>query len=109
MSDMTGERVFTLFNVLLLQLAGLGVLLFWAMGVVFLFTGTGGQFNHLELMGLKRTLYLAYPVALLAFSGLAWLLFYLRRDLLAVLTISAPVGLVVLYYFFMIFPTGARV
>ena len=106
---MTGDRVFALFNVLALQVAGLGVLLFWAMGVVYFFTGTGGQFNEIAFSGLGKTLYYLYPVALVVFSLIGWLFFWIRRDLLAVLALSAPVGLVALYYFFLIFPVGSRV
>lgn len=106
---MTGERVFTLFNALALQIAGLGVLLFWTMGAIFLITGSGGQINHMAFSSLGRTLFFLYPVALAIFSLLGWFLFYIRRDLLAVMTLSAPVGLVVLYYLFVVFPVGARV
>ena len=106
---MTGDRVFALFNVLALQIAGLGVLLFWSIGAVFFITGQGGQFNHMEFSNIGRTLFFLYPVALAIFSLLGWFLFYIRRDLLAIMMLSAPVGLVVLYYLAVVFPTGARV
>jgi len=107
--DMTGDRVFSLLNALLLQVAGLGVLVFWAMGAVLLITGNGGQINDVYLASIGRTFYFLYPVALVVFSVVGWLFFWLRRDLLAMLTLSAPVGLVVLYYLVLIFPVGARV
>ena len=106
---MTGDRVFALFNVLALQVAGLGVLLFWTMGAVFLITGEGGQINHMAFSNFGRTLFFLYPVALAIFSLLGWFLFYIRRDLLAIMMLSAPVGFVVLYYLVVVFPVGARV
>ena len=105
---MTGDRVLSLFSSLALQVAGLGVLVFWAMGAILLVTGNGGQIINIYVTGFWRALYFFYPVALVVFSLAGWLLFYLRRDLLAILTLSAPVGLVVLYYFILIFPSGHR-
>ncbi len=105
---MTGDRVLALFSSLALQVAGLGVLVFWVMGALFLLTGNGGQIVDIYLTGFWRNLYFLYPVALVVFSLAGWFLFYLKRDLLAILTFSAPVGLVVLYYLILIFPSGAR-
>ncbi len=99
---MTGERVLSLLGVLLLQVAGLGFLLFWAMGAVLLITGNGGQINELNLSGLGRIYYFLYPVFLLVFSIAGWLFFWLRRDLLANLSLSAPLGLMALLYFILI-------
>ncbi len=105
---MTGDRVLALFSSLALQVAGLGVLLFWAMGLIALLNGNGGQIVDIYLTGFWRALYFFYPAALVLFSAAGWLLFYMRRDLLAILTLSAPVGLVVLYYLVLIFPSGSR-
>ena len=105
---MTGDRVLALFSSLALQVAGLGVLVFWVMGVVFLITGNGGQIVDIYLTGFWRTLYFLYPVALVVFSSAGWFLFYTRRDLLAILTLAAPVGLVVIYYLILILPSGSR-
>ena len=106
---MTGDRVLALFSVLALQVAGLFVLVFWVMGAVFLITGNGGQIVDIYLTGFWRNLYFFYPVALVIFSAVGWLFFYLRRDLLAMLTLAVPVGLVVLYYLILILPNGSRV
>lgn len=108
-NDVTENRVLSLLGVLALQGAGLFVLVFWAMGAVLLWTGNGGQINDIYLAGIGRTFYFLYPVALAIFSVVGWLFFWLRRDLLAMLTLSVPAGLVVLYYFILIFPVGARV
>lgn len=102
MDGMTGERVLGLLGVLLTQVAGLGLLVFWAMGAVLLLTNNGGQITELELTGLERAFYLLYPVFLVVFSALGWLLFWVRRDLLANLTMAAPVGLMVLFYLYLI-------
>lgn len=99
---MTGERVLGLLGVLLTQVAGLGLLVFWAMGAVLLLTNNGGQLTELGLSGLARTFYLLYPVFLVVFSALGWLLFWLRRDLLANMAMAAPVGLMVLFYLYLI-------
>lgn len=95
---MTGERVLSLFNALMLQVLGLGVLLFWSMGAVLLVTQNGGQINELNLAGFGRTFYWLYPLFLAVFSLIGWALFWVRRDLLAALSFSAPLGLMLLFY-----------
>jgi hypothetical protein len=99
---MTGERILSLFSALLLQLLGLGLLLFWAMGAVMLVTQDGGQPAFLTLAGLERTFYWLYPVFLLVFSAVGWLLFWGRRDLLANATLSAPLGLMAAFYLYLV-------
>lgn len=100
---MTGDRVLSLFTALALQLAGFGLLLFWTMGAVLLLTRNGGQFVELNLSGWTLTYYWLYPAFLLVFSLVGWLFFWKRQDLLATAALSAPVGLMLLYYLFLAF------
>lgn len=99
---MTGDRVLSLLSALLLQVAGLGLLLFWTIGAVLLLTGNGGQINDLALTGFGRTFYWLYPVFLIVFSLVGWFFFWVKRDLLASLTFSAPLGLMMLFYLVLI-------
>ncbi len=99
LKNLSGDRVFSLFNLLLLQIAGLGVTLFWAFGIFLLLTKNGGQVQDV-VVGPLRSLFYLYPVALVIFSLIGWLAFWRKRDLFALAMMSAPVGLVVLYYLF---------
>jgi hypothetical protein len=99
LKNLPGDRVFSLFNLLLLQVAGLGVTLFWAFGLFLLLTKNGGQIQDVAT-GPLRSLFYLYPLALVVFSLIGWLAFIRKRDLFALAMMSAPVGLVVLYYLF---------
>jgi hypothetical protein len=50
------------------------------------------------VVGSGRSLFYLYPLALVVFSLIGWLAFMRRRDLFALAMMSAPVGLVVVYY-----------
>ena len=97
LKNLPGERVLSLFSLLLLQVAGLGVTLFWAFGLFLLLSKNGGQIQDV-VTGSGRSLFYLYPLALIIFSLIGWLAFIRRRDLFALSMMSAPVGLVVLYY-----------
>jgi hypothetical protein len=99
LKNLPGPRVFALFNLLLLQVGGLGVTLFWAFGLFLLLTKNGGQVQDV-ITGTGRSLFYLYPVALVVFSLIGWLAFWRKRDLFALAMMSAPIGLVVLYYLF---------
>ena len=99
---MSGEDILLLLGALLLQLAGLGLLVFWAMGAVLLLGGNGDQINAFEWGGLPRLAYLAYPLVLGGASLLGWFLFWRKQGLLANLVLSAPVGLMALLYLYLI-------
>lgn len=102
LKNLPGDRVFSLFNLLLLQIAGLGVALFWAFGLFLLLGQVGGGQIHYSLIGTDRILFYMYPVALIIFSIAGWLAFIRRNDLFALAMMSAPVGLVVLFYLYTI-------
>ena len=95
---MPGDRVLTLFSALLLQLVGLGVLFFWVMGLILLFTGNGGQINDLNLSGLPLIVYYAYPALLGLFSVIGWFAFWRKLDFVALGALSAAPGLLLLLY-----------
>jgi hypothetical protein len=102
LKNLPGDRILSLFGLLLLQIGGLGVALFWAFGLFLLLGRVGGGQIHYALIGADRGLFYMYPVALAIFSIAGWLAFIGRRDLFALAMMSAPVGLVVLFYLYTI-------
>lgn len=102
LKNLSGDRVLSLFGLLLLQIGGLGVALFWAFGLFLLLGKTGGGQIQDVATGSLRSLFYLYPLALVVFSLIGWLAFLRRRDLFALAMMSAPVGLVVLYYLYTI-------
>lgn len=100
---MTGERVLSTLGAIVLQLAGLGLLLFWAMGAVLLITGNGGQIVELNWGSDMRALYFSYPLILAACSIAGWILYLRQKDLLALATLSVPSGLATTVYLTMIY------
>lgn len=103
---MTGERVLSTFGMIMLQVAGLGVLLFWIMGAILLLTGNGGQITDLNLTGFWRTVYFSYPFLLIFLSLIGWLAFWRKADLLGLAALSiAPGVLFLMYLVFIMSPT----
>lgn len=95
---MSGERVLSTLNMILLQVAGLGVLLFWVMGAVLLLTGNGGQITDLNLHGFWRTVYFSYPFLLIFLSAIGWLAFWRKADLVGMAALAVPPGVLFLMY-----------
>jgi hypothetical protein len=100
---MTGERVLSTLGAIALQLAGLGLFLFWSMGAVLLITGNGGQINDLGWGGGMRALYFSYPFILAICSVVGWLLYLRQKDLFALATLSVPAGVATMVYLSMIY------
>ena len=100
--EMSGERVLSLFNMLALQVVGLGVLLFWTIGSVLMLTGNGGQILDIEWSSLSLTAYYAFPILLVICSAIAWLAYWRKSDLFAMGVLSAPIGLMLLLYLYLI-------
>lgn len=95
------DRTLTLFGILGAHLGSFGVMYFWLTGAILLFTGNGGQI--VEITGLnatERLLFLAYPAVVLV-SLLAWVFYFLKRDLPALGLAGLPVVYAVLYYFYL--------
>jgi hypothetical protein len=95
----TADRSGTIYGWVFALLGGGGILYFWVMGAVLLFTGNGGQVQMLHLEPLWRTLYWAYPIVFIGSVIVGGALAALRRDLLSVGVAGAPVVFAVLYYF----------
>jgi predicted lipid-binding transport protein (Tim44 family) len=93
-----GDRTGTILGALAGVLGGGAVLYFWIIGAIGLLGRNGGFIQNLQLEGVWRTLFLAYPfvflVALVAGAALA----ALKRDLEAVGVLGLPVVAAVLYY-----------
>ncbi len=100
---MSGDRILSLFGALALQIVGLGILLFWAIGVVLLVTGNGGQINDLVFAPWQSSLFYAYPFLLVLFSVVGWLAYLRKLDLVALGALSAAPGLLAFLYVWMIF------
>jgi hypothetical protein len=99
-NHMAGERVLALFGMFALQLVALGIALFWAMGVILLITGNGGQIQEaLGTAGLRNAFFV-YPVVLLIGSVVGWLAFWRKADLVALGALSAPAGYMLLLYLY---------
>jgi hypothetical protein len=99
-NHMSGERVLALFTMFALQIAGLGIALFWAMGVVLLITANGGQIQDtLNTPGLRNAFYI-FPVILILGSVVGWLAFWRKADLVALAAMAAPTGYMTLLYLY---------
>lgn len=101
-NDMSGDRILALFTALLLQLAGLGVLFFWAMGAILKVTKNGGQILDIQLSGLPLATFNFFPVILVIFSIIGWLAFWRKVDLVAVGALSVPAGIMLLLYLYLV-------
>jgi hypothetical protein len=97
---MSGDRVLALFTMFALQIASLGIALFWAMGVILLITKNGGQIQDaLNTPGLRNAFFV-YPVVLIIGSIAGWLAFWRKADLVAILAVAAPTGYMTLLYLY---------
>jgi hypothetical protein len=94
-----GDRTGTILGVAAGALGGGAILYFWLMGAIHLLAGTGGFILELQLEGVWRTLFLAYPLVFLVAVLAGGLLFLLERDLEAVGTMGLPVVAAIGYYF----------
>jgi hypothetical protein len=100
---MTGNRIMSLFSVLAVQVAGLGVLFFWVIGAVLrFFPNKGGQINLIQLEGLPGTVFFAYPALLAIFFIIGWLAYWRKSDLVAVGASSVPLGIMLFLYLYLI-------
>ncbi len=97
------DRSPTLFGWVFALLGSGGVLLFWVMGAIGLLTGNGGFILQLQLEGIWRLLFLAYPAAFLVALLLGGALVALKRDLESIGVVAAPAGLALLYYVALIY------
>ncbi len=95
---MTGERVLSTLNMILLQLAGLGIVFFWTIGAIFLLTGNGGQINDIALTPFWRTVYFSFPFLVIFISPIAWLAFFRKADLIAQGMMTLPIAVIGLMY-----------
>jgi predicted lipid-binding transport protein (Tim44 family) len=93
-----GDRTGTILGALAGVLGGGGVLFFWIIGAIGLLGGNGGFIQNLQLEGVWRTLFLAYPFVFLAALVAGAALASLKRDLEAVGVLGLPVVAAVLYY-----------
>jgi hypothetical protein len=99
-NQMPGERVLALFTMFALQIAGLGMALFWAIGVILLLMNNGGQiWDALNTATLRNAFYI-YPVILILGSIVGWLAFWRKADLVALGAMAAPVGYMTLLYLY---------
>jgi hypothetical protein len=99
-NEMSGDRILALFTMFALQIVGLGIALFWAMGVILLLTGNGGQIiDALNTQGLRNAFYI-YPVVLILGSIVGWLAFWRKADLVALAAMAAPTGYMTLLYLY---------
>lgn len=96
--DMSIERTMALYGILFAAVGALGILFFWTIGTVLLFTGNGGFLNDLSLTPTERTLYLSYPVVTVVALIVAGVLFLIRREKEAVGIAGLPVVGTVAFY-----------
>ena len=99
--ERTGARTVAFYGVLLANIGSFGILFFWLIGSILLVTRNGGQIFLLELDGVDRWLYFAFPVVVLVSLG-AWLLHLLRLDRAAVALAGLPIVSAVLYYIYLV-------
>lgn len=93
-----GDRTGTILGAFAGALGGGAVLYFWLMGAIGLLGRNGGQILGLELEGVWRTSFLAYPFVFLAALVVGGALAALKRDLEAVGVIGLPVVAAVGFY-----------
>lgn len=92
------DRSPTVFGWVFALLGSGGVLFFWTMGAVGLATGNGGTILLLQLEGVWRTAFLAYPFVFVGFLTIGAVLVALRRDLESIAAVGTPLALAVAYY-----------
>jgi hypothetical protein len=99
--QLKNNRVLTVYGMLAAHLGAFGVLYFWSMGAILLFTGNGGQILDIDLNATERLLYLAYPAVVLL-SLAAWGFYALKRDLMALGLAGLPVVLAIGYFVYLV-------
>lgn len=97
------DRSPTVFGWIFALLGSGGVLFFWSMGAIGLLTGNTAHILLLQLEGVWRTLFLAYPFVFIGALIVAGALVALKRDLESIGAAGAPLALAVLYYFALIY------
>ena len=97
------DRSPTVFGWVFALLGSGGVLLFWVMGAIGLLSGNGGQILQLQLEGVWRSLFLAYPFVFVAALLAGGVLVGLKRDLESIGAVGAPLALALLYYLALIY------
>lgn len=93
------DRTGTILGVAAAALGGGAILYFWLMGAIHLLTDTGGLILMLQLEGIWRLLFLAYPFVFLGSLLVGGVLALLKRDLAAVGVMGLPVVAAIAYYF----------
>lgn len=99
--DRNGARTAAFYGVLLANIGSFGILFFWIIGTILLLTRNGGQIMDVALDGFTRTLYFAYPIAVIV-SLAAWLLHFAKRDRAAVALAGLPIVATLLYYLYLV-------
>lgn len=99
--ERAGARTAAFYGVLLANIGSFGILFFWIIGTVLLVTRNGGHVFLLQLDGLERWLYFAYPAVVLVSLG-AWLLHLLRLDRAALALAGLPIVAAILYYLYLV-------
>lgn len=98
--DFKDMRLLSFVGVLGLQLAGLATLFFWLLGAYNLLSPSGyGQITLLTEM--PYIVFLAFPALLALFSIFAWVAFFDKKDMLANMLLSVPLGVFLLLYFYL--------
>ncbi len=92
------DRSPTVYGWVLMLLGGGGLLFVWVIGAIGLLTGNAGTIVLLELEGVWRVLFLAYPFVFLVSLVLGAALVALKQDLASLAVAGAPVVLSVMYY-----------
>ena len=101
-----GNRILSFFGILFSNVGSFGIMFFWLIGAIHLWTGNGGQINLIALDGLPLLLFWAFPLVVIV-SLAAWLLYLARLDLPALALAAAPIGLAVLYYLWLVLARSA--
>ncbi|MEX2542473.1 MAG: hypothetical protein WD314_11720 [Trueperaceae bacterium] len=104
-SERESNRVLGFYGLLLANLGSFGILFFWLIGAIHLWTGNGGQVTLLGLDGLALVAFWVFPVVVVL-SLASWLLYLARLDLPAFGLAGAPIGLAVLYYLWLVMGRG---
>lgn len=97
-----GDRTGTIIGAAGALLAGGAVLYFWLTGLIGLVGGNGGTMLALQLEGAWRTLFMLYPIVLVAAAVVGGVLLALKRDLEALGVLGLPVVVAIGYYFALI-------
>lgn len=96
--DFPGDRSGTLLGAAAGVMGSGAILFFWIIGVIALFTQTGGTINQLGLEGYWRTAFLAYPFVFVVALVVGGALAAMKRDLEAVGVFGLPVVVAVAYF-----------